>query len=399
MNERKNTMFKLCLTGGPCGGKSSALSMVKQKLESRGYTVAIVPEAATKIITSGIVPGVNVSGLDFQRIVMLEQIHNEDMFKYALNLINPEKSVLLCDRGIGDQYAYMDKKNMGDILAEHNLTKEEAFSRYDCVIHLKTAADGAIEHYQWNDPNSESNGNNAARSESPEEAIKADKRTLDGWIGHPHLRMVDNSTSFTEKIDRVMKEVFTAMGEPVPKEIERKFLIQKPDKDKISLLGCVSKTHITQTYLKSEVPETERRIRKRGSDINGYSYYYTEKTELSEGVRKEVERLIDAREYATYLEYEADPDMHTIEKDRYCFMFDGRYFEMDLYSFDDDYAILEIELNDINEQIALPDLGIVEEVTNDYRYRNHSLAMNPVIRPDDVLPKVYLSETEEEYDF
>ena len=148
--------------------------------------------------------------------------------------------------------------------------------------------------------------------------------------------------------------------------------------------------------MKSDDGITERRIRKRGSDINGYSYYYTEKTEISDGTRKEVERLIDAREYATYLEYEADPVLHTIEKDRYCFMYDGRYFEMDLYPFSDEYAILEIELNDLQEEIKLPNLDIVKEVTNDLRYRNHSLATNPNLTPSSDL--VNTSDNEEELD-
>ena len=393
-------MFTLCLTDGPCGGKSSALSSIKQKLESRGYCVVIAPEAATKIISSGIVPGVSVSGEDFQRMVLSEQIHNEEMFKKALELIGSDKCVLICDRGIGDQYAYLDRRSMNNILAEKGLTKESAFSRYDCVVHLKTAADGALEHYQWNNPEAKSEGNNSARFESPKEAIATDRKTLNSWIGHPHLRMVDNSTDFTGKIERVMKEVFTAMGEPIPKEIERKFLIMKPSNKEIESLGCVSVTHITQTYLKSENDDTERRVRKRGSDINGYSYYYTEKTEISEGVRKEVERLIDAREYATYLEYEADPNLHTIEKDRYCFMYYGRYFEMDLYPFDNEYAILEIELNDISEEIELPSVKIVKEVTNDKSYKNHSLAVSRNIKPnhDSVYVGIY-SESKDETDF
>lgn len=389
-------MFTICLTGGPCGGKSSALSAIKQKLESRGYLVVVVPEAATKIISSGVVPGVTVSGETFQKMALSEQLHNENMFSEALNLVSPQKGVLICDRGIGDQYAYIDSKTMGNLLYSQGLTKEQAFSRYDCVIHMRTAADGALEHYQWNDPNSYSEGNNAARHESPQEAIITDQKTLNGWMGHPHLRLVDNSTDFTGKIDKVMKEVFTAMGEPVPTEIERKFLIKEPSNKEIDSLGYVSKTHITQTYLKSDDGITERRIRKRGSDINGYSYYYTEKTEISDGTRKEVERLIDAREYATYLEYEADPVLHTIEKDRYCFMYDGRYFEMDLYPFSDEYAILEIELNDLQEEIKLPNLDIVKEVTNDLRYRNHSLATNPNLTPSSDL--VNTSDNEEELD-
>lgn len=367
-------MFKVCLTGGPCGGKSSSLTTLKQKLESRGYNVVIVPEGATKIISSGVIPGQNVSGYNFQKLVLEEQLHNEELFEKALEMMGGDKNILIFDRGIGDQYAYLDRKEMNDLLFKYNITQEQAYARYDCVIHLKTAADGAIEHYQWNDPNSESVGNNAARFDSPEDALEADKRTLKAWIGHPHLRVIDNSTDFTGKVNRAMKEVFTALGEPVPCENERKFLIRKPSKEEIDAIEYISMTHITQTYLKSDNKDIERRIRKRGTDINGYSYYYTEKSELGDGSRKEVERLIDAREYATYLEYEADTSLYTIEKDRYCFLYKDKYFEMDLYPFENEYAILEVELNDMNEEVELPKLDIIKEVTYDTSYRNNSLA-------------------------
>jgi hypothetical protein len=47
---------------------------------------------------------------------------------------------------------------------------------------------------------------------------------------------------------------------------------------------------------------------------------------------------------------------------------------MDIYPFSDEYAILEIELNDINDGIQFPPLSIVSEVTNDAAYRNYNLA-------------------------
>lgn len=373
-------MFTVCLTGGPCGGKSSAISMIKQKLESRGYYVAVAPEAATKVITSGFIPGDMISVPDFQNLVLDEQLHCEELLKKGLELVNSDKKVLICDRGVADQYAYVGEEALHSMLVARGMTKAEAYARYDCVLHLSTAADGALEHYQWNDPSTPYTGNNEARSESPEQALELDKRTLNGWIGHPHLRLIDNSTDFTGKMDRIIKEVFTALGEPIPCETERKFLISKPDMNKINSLGFNSFCHITQTYLVSTNPMVERRIRMRGNEYMGYSYYYTEKTELGKGTRKEVERLIDEREYATYLEYESDPNKQTIEKERCCFMYDGKYFELDLYPFDDEYAILEIELNDLSEEFTLPDLTIIKEVTDDIRYRNSSLAKSPTLR-------------------
>jgi hypothetical protein len=40
-------------TGGPCGGKTTALSQVQESLQKRGFNVWIVPEAASIINQAG----------------------------------------------------------------------------------------------------------------------------------------------------------------------------------------------------------------------------------------------------------------------------------------------------------------------------------------------------------
>jgi CYTH domain-containing protein len=183
----------------------------------------------------------------------------------------------------------------------------------------------------------------------------------------------DNSTDFKGKVKRVIDEVFALLGEPVPKEIERKYLIKMPTEQEIGKLGCISETNIIQTYLRQYNNKTERRVRQRGTKESGFTFYYTEKTEVSLGTRIEKERRISQNEYVTYLT-EADTSLHQISKTRRCFIFDKRYFELDIYPFNNDYAILEIEVNDINEEIKLPPFTIVKEVTADERFKNHSLA-------------------------
>ena len=272
-----------------------------------------------------------------------------------------------------DACAYVDKNIFEDMLKKRGLTFADAYAHYDAVLHLVTAADGAEEFYQWNDPTKEEVGNNAARSESPEEARIKDKKTLEAWIGHPHLRVFDNSTNFEGKVKRVVEEVFALLGEPVPKEVERKFLIKKPTPEQLEVLGCLSKTNIIQTYLKSDDNKTERRVRQRGTKQDGFNFYYTEKVDIGAGERLEQENKITPSEYISYLA-EADTSLHQISKIRRCFIYDKKYYEMDIYPFSDEYAILEIELNDINEEINLPPLTIIKEVTNDETFKNYSLA-------------------------
>jgi len=52
-NDGKPPIYKIVLTGGPCGGKSTALSIMSDRLRSFGFRVFIVPEAATIVITGG----------------------------------------------------------------------------------------------------------------------------------------------------------------------------------------------------------------------------------------------------------------------------------------------------------------------------------------------------------
>ena len=389
-------MLKVVLTGGPCAGKSEALSKLTQILEERSYKIVTVYEAASALILNGIKPSEEIPMEEFQNFVLDMQLSNEELFNKVANYHNDDKVIVFYDRGVMDSCAYVDKdyvfKNM---LENRGLTFADIYSRYDAVLHLVTAADGAEKFYQWNDPTKEDVGNNAARSESPEEARIKDKKTLDAWIGHPHLRVFDNSTDFNGKINRIVEEVFALLGEPTPKEIERKFLIKKPTKEEIASLGCISETNIIQTYLKKDDNVAERRIRQRGNKKNGFSFYYTEKTDISSGVRIENERKITPDEYLQFLT-EADTTLHQISKTRYCFVYDKQYFEMDIYPFNDEYAIIEIELNDINDKINFPPLTFVKEVTEDISFRNYSLAKTLSFNLEN-LEKTSFVETEPEW--
>jgi CYTH domain-containing protein/predicted ATPase len=367
-------MLRIALTGGPCGGKSRLISLLYQILEERGYNVFTVPESATELILNGIKPCENISTEEFQNFVLDKQLAKEKLYDNTVKYYDSNKIIIIYDRGIMDACAYVDKDAVfKKMLERRGLTFADIYSHYDAVFHLVTAADGAEEFYQWNNPDVENVGNNAARRESPEQAKIKDKTTLNSWIGHPHLRVFDNSTDFDGKMQRVITEIFSLLGEPVPTEIERKFLIKRPTQDEIESLGCVSETNIIQTYLHRNDINTERRIRQRGTKENGFSFFYTEKTNFKSGERIEKERKISQEEYISYLS-EADINLHQISKIRYCFIYRGKYFEMDIYPFSDEYAIVEIELNDIDDKIDFPPLNFVKEVTDDRNYQNSSLA-------------------------
>lgn len=53
MNNQNHDIFKIILTGGPCAGKTTAITTLADKLREQGFATYIVPEAASLIFSSG----------------------------------------------------------------------------------------------------------------------------------------------------------------------------------------------------------------------------------------------------------------------------------------------------------------------------------------------------------
>ena len=364
-NSKKEVKInKIVLTGGPCAGKTTALSWINNYFSKRGYTVLFVPETATELITNGVAPWTCGTNYDYQTYQIKLQKIKEEIFESASKTMKSDKILIVCDRGILDNKAYMKDVEFKKILKDYGTNEVKERDSYDAVFHLVSAAKGKEEVYTL--------ANNAARTENIEEARKLDDKIISAWTGHPHLRIIDNSTEFEEKLERLLKEIASFLGEPEPYEIERKFLIYYPDLKKLESMPNCSKVDITQTYLKSN-DDIERRVRARGID-GDYVYYLTEKKKVSNIKRIETERRLSQDEYLNLL-MEADNKLHTIHKTRYCLSENNQYFEIDIYPEWDKQAIMEVELNDEKEEIKIPSfIKTIKEVTDDNEYKNHEMA-------------------------
>lgn len=355
---------KIVITGGPCAGKSTAFSRIQEEFTSLGYNVLFVPETATELINGGIAPWTFKTADEFQKYLIRLQLEKEKVFSDAASSMSGEKFLIVCDRGMLDNKSYMTSFGFNSVLNELNLNETELRDNYDAVFHLVTAANGAEEFY--------TTANNTARTETPEEARIIDEKLISAWTGHPHLRVIDNSTSFDDKIKRLIKEIATFLGEPEPFEIERKYLIEYPDLTWLESLENCRRIEIIQTYLKSDKNE-EVRVRQRGVDGN-FIYFKTIKRRISDLKRVEIEKRLSKDEYLSLL-LDADTEKRQIRKTRYCLMFENQYFEIDIYPFWSDKAILEIELSDENANIVFPkEIKVIKEVTDDDSFKNASLA-------------------------
>ena len=361
--EEKQKITKIVLTGGPCAGKTTAMNWIQNFFQKQGYKVLFVPETATELITGGLTPWETKTNVDFQSILFDLQMEKERLFEEGAKKLPNEKILIVCDRGILDNKAYMSKKDFEYILKSKKLSEIKLRDSYDAVFHLVTAAKGAKKYY---------NLDNVARTETPEEAAKLDDNLIASWTGHPHFRIIDNSTDFDEKMKRLLKEISNVLGEPEPYEIERKFLIGMPDLNYLESLPNCEKVQIVQTYLKSDEGE-EVRIRQRGSESE-FTYSKTRKINVSDLKRIEVEERLTQEEYINEL-LKADPEKGQIVKTRYCLSYNNQYFEIDIYPFWKDKAIVEIELSSENQKIELPPfIDVIDEVTDDFKYRNSEIA-------------------------
>lgn len=160
-----------------------------------------------------------------------------------------------------------------------------------------------------------------------------------------------------------------------PLEIERKFLIQYPDMAALQEMPAYHVVHMEQSYLIAEGDFPGGRIR-RITDGENVRCVYTYKERLSDLTRREYEREIGEEEYLELLTKKT-PDTITIEKDRHSFLYQGLTYELDVYSFWDDKATIEAEVESEDTPIPIPPcVTLIKEVTHDRRYNNSQLSSN-----------------------
>ena len=228
------------------------------------------------------------------------------------------------------------------VISEFSYSKKEenlvdAWAKYDCVILLCS-----------NDKD-------------------ADENLKDVLVGHSHLRCVEYNENKISVIIAAESEIDAALS---GLEIEKKFLIAYPDFDALAKYKPF-KVEISQTYLISSLGS--HRIRKRGANGN-YTYFETLKIRVSPTCCEESESVISEKEYNELMKA-ADPDKSTINKFRYCFLYEGQYFELDVFEFWNDKALLEIELKNEDDIVNLPEeIKVIDDVSDNPKYKNNHLA-------------------------
>jgi len=199
------------LTGGPCAGKTTSINRIKSFFENIGWKVLCVPETATILLGSGVYfyDLNNEAKMLFQENLLKTLLQIEDSINETAKHYHSEKNqncLIIYDRGAMDPVAYLSGNDWEVLKAKNPAWNEVDLrdNRYDQIIHMVTAANGAEQFYSLE--------NNVTRTESIEVAREIDARCSKAWIGHPVLDCIDNCGVFEVKIARALQVVCERIG-------------------------------------------------------------------------------------------------------------------------------------------------------------------------------------------
>ncbi|OSX74933.1 hypothetical protein BU14_0260s0002 [Porphyra umbilicalis] len=281
--------------------------------------------------------------------------------------------------------------------------------RYDGVVHLVTAADGAAAAYGC--------ATNASRVETPAQAVTLDAKLRSCWVGHPALRVVDNAGGggFAAKMERVYGVVCGMVGVPASATCRRKFLVLREGGVALSAMAGVADFEVVQTFLVTppagavgaaaaaaaagdpvdggdgdagSVRGTgapaggawQESVRQRGRD--GY-YTFVHKVRRPVAARagpdgwEELKRAVGNRDYLSLLA-RADPSRRSVRIRRRCFLYRRSYYVLDAIEQPDGQApllLLRTHVEAAGEPLELPPwLHIGREVTGEPPYTVYELS-------------------------
>lgn len=188
-------MKKIVLTGGPGGGKTTALDLFRREFKDG---VHIVPEAATILFQNGLQRGISFEELKRTQLAIYNlQVSLESIFTTR----NP-RYCHLCDRGTLDSLAYWPNSEESFFEAA-NTSFEKEIKRYDAVIFFESGASGGASI----------SSNNPIRTENNQEAVDLDKKLQSIWSKHPNYHFISSNTSFIDKVMEGLTKIREVLGE------------------------------------------------------------------------------------------------------------------------------------------------------------------------------------------
>ena len=162
------------------------------------------------------------------------------------------------------------------------------------------------------------------------------------------------------------------MSEKNAVEIERKYIIEKPDIGVIEKMNGYTVSDIVQIYLPAAAGQTHRvRSRSYGDKT---VYIETRKIRIDKMSVTEIERELDKEEFLRLSENILEGTRPIIKR-RHTFDMGGVIAEIDVYPEWERTCIMETELPSRDTEVKMPSfIRIIAEVTGDKRYSNAAMS-------------------------
>ncbi|MEQ1722980.1 MAG: ATP-binding protein [Pseudobdellovibrio sp.] len=174
--------FKVAITGGPSGGKTTLIEFLKKEF---GTQIKVVPEAASILYKGGFPRIKSYDGyFHAQKAIYATQKEIED-----LRCKTHPEALIVCDRGSLDSLAYWPdgEAHFYDVF---QTSREKEIARYDWVIHLDTATEPDYDT------------SNEIRTESFHEALSLNDKIKKSWEGHPQRIIITPDSDFFVKMKK-----------------------------------------------------------------------------------------------------------------------------------------------------------------------------------------------------
>ncbi len=382
------------LTGGPCADKSSDMTAIIEHFNQREYHVLIVAKTTTELLSSGISPSDSFSNREFQVLLLQHQLAKEDFYKSVAERLPYPKILIVLDRGAMDGKAYSSAEDWNAAVNDVGFPSDtQLLHRYDGVVHLRSIAYAHPELYKA------IFAKNPVRIErTPEMAIEKDEATAHAWLGSGAVFVSSDHPNPESKADATVAAIARIIGEPVPLEVERKYLIRIVRPSELEIEGIPYKRfRITQLYLDFSSPGAtahddsyEKRVRMMQEEGGGSAVYFLTEKWGSGLARIERESIITRQEFDGHISERSLSSSSPIpmtSKTRTTFQYQDNVFEID--EFDkplpqgDIYAVMEVELASVNDRPNIPlFIDIVADITGD-TYSNLELALHWLEAPAD----------------
>lgn len=321
-------LLKIALTGGPCAGKTAALSRIKEAFTKMDYKVFIINETATELRLSGITPQ-ELGIYDYQSKQFYLQCTKEDVCGQEALSSGADKVLIVCDRGLPDNAAYLTPNEYYFILKEQNMTRLETFERYDAVFMLRSVSNISEKIYDEN--------SNPIRTENAVKAHALDERILLAWAEHPNLYVLDATDNFEEKMNKLLLSIAGFCGDEKPFLFNEKYIISLPDFNKIDV-----KTR------------SERETYKIGND----SYAIKETTGEETGyklVENNIGYYCNHQDFLHAIGNNEDAYKKKITSTVYGFSYKNEYIEITTIPHLDKTAVMRVDKRSKEETTDIPD--------------------------------------------